>query len=252
MFNELDISLIWPAFLAGIIVLSTHVPLGVEVLKRGIIFIDLAIAQMAGLGVIFAHLLGWGEDVWLVQLSALLAALLAALLLRLSEKCWPEIQEALIGVSFVLAATLGVIMLAGNPHGGEALADILVGQILWIDIEQLIPVLAVYALILLIWFKFKEVRKGVVFYLLFALAITQSVQLVGVYLVFASLIIPALINKSSSASSLLSGYSVGLLGYGVGLVVAHIQDWPAGAVIVWTMAVFALLWVAILKGTAKN
>jgi len=252
MLNELDISLIWPAFLGGIIVLSTHVPLGVEVLKRGIIFIDLAIAQMAGLGVILAHLLGWGEESWLVQLCALFAALFAALLLRMSEKFWPEIQEALIGVSFVLAATLGVIMLADNPHGGEALADILVGQILWIDIEQLIPVLVVYALILLIWFKFKAVRQGVVFYLLFALAITQSVQLVGVYLVFASLILPALVIKSLKGSSLLSGYLVGVLGYGAGLVVAHIQDWPAGAAIVWATAVFALLWVVMLKNIVKK
>lgn len=247
MLSELDISLIGPAFLAGLIVLSTHVPLGVEVLKRGIIFIDLAIAQMAGLGVIFAHLLGWGEKAWLVQLCALTAALFAALLLRFSEKKWPETQEALIGVSFVMAATLGVLLLSGNPHGGEALADILVGQVLWVGVDQLVPVLAINAVVLCIWFRFSLVRQGALFYLLFAIAITQSVQLVGVYLVFASLIVPALVIKAAKTASLISGYCVGVLGYGLGLILAHFQDWPAGAVIVWSMAMLAPLWVMMQR-----
>ena len=247
MLTELDISLIGPAFLAGLIVLSTHVPLGVEVLKRGIIFIDLAIAQMAGLGVIIAHLLGWGEKAWLVQLCALTAALFAALLLRLTEKKWPETQEALIGVSFVMAATLGVLLLSGNPHGGEALAEILVGQVLWVGVDQLMPVLAISVVILCIWFRFASVHQGALFYLLFAIAITQSVQLVGVYLVFASLIVPALVIKAAQSASLISGYCVGVLGYGLGLILAHFQDWPAGAVIVWSMAMLAPLWVMMQR-----
>ncbi len=248
MMVDFDLSLIWPAFLGGLIVLSTHVPLGVEVLKRGIIFIDLAIAQMAGLGVIVAHLLGWGESALWVQGCALIAALAAALLLRACETRWPETQEALIGVSFVLAATMGVILLSDNPHGGEALADVLVGQILWVDIEQLGSVTLVYGAILFAWFKFQVLRQGAGFYLLFALAITQSVQLVGVYLVFASLILPALVLRALKGRSLFYGYLVGGLGYGLGLVLAHYQDWPAGAVIVWSMALVAPIAVFLIRG----
>lgn len=82
----LDFSILWPAFAAGLLVTATHVPLGVQVLNRGIVFIDLAIAQIAGLGVIFADWMGIEPQGWLVQAFALLAALAGALLLTWTEK----------------------------------------------------------------------------------------------------------------------------------------------------------------------
>ncbi len=75
-------------------------------------------------------------------------------------------------------------MLAGNPHGGEHLKDLLVGQILWVTWEQLIPVFLLSVVIIAIWLSFKKHIGGQIFYIIFALAITASVQLVGVYLVF--------------------------------------------------------------------
>ena len=72
------------------------------------------------------------QDGWPVQVAAALAALAGALLLTWTERRWPDVQEALIGVVFVLAASGGILLLANNPHGGEHLRDLLVGQILWV------------------------------------------------------------------------------------------------------------------------
>ena len=148
----LDIRILGPAFAAGLLVLSTHVPLGREVLARGIIFIDLAVAQVAGLGVIVAHALDWTSRGWKVQAAAVGAALSAALLLNWTEKRWPGIQEALIGALFVLAASGAVLILAGDPHGGEHLKELLAGQILWVTWQDLIPVIVVYVISSGLWF----------------------------------------------------------------------------------------------------
>ena len=115
----LDWTILGPAIVAGLLVLSTHVPLGHEVLKRGIIFIDLAIAQIAGLGVLAAGVMDW-ETMPGGAVSAIGAALIAAVGLDWTEKRWPSIQEPSIGILFVLAATGGIILLAENPHGGAA------------------------------------------------------------------------------------------------------------------------------------
>ena len=103
--ESLDISILGPAFIAGCIVLLTHVPLGREVLKRNIIFIDLALAQIAALGIVIAHILQLDGHGWLIQVIAISSALAGALILNWTEKHWPDVQEALIGVSFILAAT---------------------------------------------------------------------------------------------------------------------------------------------------
>ena len=110
-YDSLDISILGPAFVAGLLVLSTHVPLGQQVLSRGIIFIDLAIAQIAGLGVIAADSFGWEPNGLAVQGVALIAALLGAFLLNWTERRFRDIQEALIGVLFVLAATGGILLI---------------------------------------------------------------------------------------------------------------------------------------------
>ncbi len=227
--------ILFPAFLAGILILSTHVPFGQEVLKRGIIFIDLTLAQIAGLGLIIAHSFGWETHGWEEQLIATLAALSGATLLAWTEKHFKEHQEALIGSLFVITASMGVLLLAHNPHGGEHLKDLLVGQILWVETQHLWATMILYAFLLGIWFYFAHFRERI-FYFLFALMITASVQLVGVYLVFASLIMPAL-----ATSNLKIGYLIGTLGYGSGLMIAHYFDLPAGAVIVLMLGLNSII-----------
>jgi len=240
--QALDVSIIGPALLAGLLVIATHVPLGRAVLNRGIIFIDLAIAQIAGLGVIAANVFGWETDGWQIQVAAVSAAMLGAVMLHWTEKRFEKIQEALIGVVFVLAATLGLLLLANNPHGGEQLKDLLVGQILWVSYSQLWPIAILYAVVLLAWFTLDiSKRHRLLFYLLFAITFTASVQLIGVYLVFASLIIPALATRNIRQNwRLLSAYVVGIVGYASGLVASALWDLPSGAMIVWCLAIVGL------------
>ena len=230
-----DLTIVLPALLAGLLVLTTHVPLGRQVLSRGIIFLDLAIAQIAGLGVIIAYSLGWEAGGWQVQLIALAAALAGALLLYASESLLKDHQEAIIGCVFVLAACAGLLFLSANPHGGEALKDLLAGQILWVTYSQLWPVALIYALVLAAWFWLDAARKPLLFYTLFAVSVTTSVQLVGVYLVFASLIMPALAARHLSKPLLLA-YALGAVGYALGLLASAVWDLPSGATVVWTLA----------------
>lgn len=233
----LELSILGPACLAGLLVLSTHVPLGQQVLARGIIFIDLAIAQVAALGVILAQYLGMDEQGHGVQIAAAVAALAGGALLTWTDRKWPEYQEPLIGTLFVLAATGSLLLLANNPHGGEHLKDLLVGQILWVSAAQLIPGAILSAVLLAVMWYWRGRLSGLLFYGLFALAITASVQLVGVYLVFASLIVPALATVGMNGPRrLVLAYVIGALGYATGLVLSAVLDLPSGAMIVWTLA----------------
>ncbi len=237
---EMMAGILGPAFIAGLLVLATHVPLGREVLARGIIFIDLAVAQIAGLGVIGARTLHLEPGGWAVQVIACVAALAGALALYSMERRWPEIQEALIGTAFILAATGGILLLAKNPHGGEHLRDLLAGQILWVTYNQLLPLALLNLVILALWATLRRRVGSILFYSLFALAVTAAVQMVGVFLVFASLIIPALaIRNMGGAPALIAGYTLGAAGYALGLVLSALFDLPSGAVVVWSLAAVA-------------
>jgi zinc/manganese transport system permease protein len=238
----LDPTLLGPPLVAGLLVLAAHVPLGRRVLARGIIFLDLAIAQIAVLGVIAAHALNLAPEGWPTQLAAAAAALAGAALLAYCERRWPDIQEALIGSAFVTAASLGVLLLAGDPHGGEHLSELLTGQILWVGTAQLIQIATLYAVLATFWWVRGSKLGSLGFYLIFALAITASVQLVGVYLVFASLILPALaVRGRSSRTGLAIGWALGALAYAGGLTASALFDLPAGPAIVITLAVTALI-----------
>lgn len=248
MFDGLDVSILAPAFLAGVIVLLTHIPLGREVLKRGIIFIDLAIAQIAGLGVIVAFQFGWEMHGLKAQVAAVISALLGAWLLHSIEKKAGAHLEALIGVSFVLAATASILLLANNPHGGEHLKELLVGQILWADWPQIVSAAVVASVVVFTWFKYKRRIGNIGFYILFAVSITSSVQLIGVYLVFTSLIVPALaVAKYPAKPAFILAFIIGVTGYFAGLIVSAFFDLPSGAVIVWCLAISALAMPVLLS-----
>jgi zinc/manganese transport system permease protein len=244
--NDFDWSLLAAPFAAGLLVLLTHVPLGREVLRRGIIFIDLAIAQVAGLGVMIAQILEWGNGDSVTdpvtQLTAAVAACAGAVLLTWSGKRWPEIQEALIGLLFVFSASAGILLLAHNPHGGEHLKDMLAGQILWVSWPQLALPTALYAVVLLLWFTLRQRFGDGGFYLLFALTVTLSVQLVGVFLVFTSLIAPALASRGTQGDKgLRRGYAIGALGYALGLAASAWWDLPSGAAIACVLCLLATI-----------
>jgi zinc/manganese transport system permease protein len=241
-FAALDFGILGPALVAGLLVLATHVPLGMQVLERGIVFIDLAIAQIAALGVIAAGTLGLPGGPLAVQAAAVGAALAGAALLTWTERRMGPQQEALIGVLFVLAASGGVLLLAGNPHGGENLKDLLVGQILWVVPAQL-AVLAVVTAVLLVALATGAVQRlgRFGFYAAFAVAVTASVQLVGVYLVFTSLIVPALATlRWTGRPRMVLAMAIGAAGYAAGLALSAVFDLPSGPAVVWMLAAFAL------------
>jgi zinc/manganese transport system permease protein len=239
---HMQLSILWPALIAGVLVVISHVPLGQQVLSRGIVFIDLAIAQTAGLGVIAAHTLGFGASGWSTQLAAVAAALVGALLLTWTERKRPEVQEALIGVLFVLASTAQILILANDPHGGEDLKDLLAGQILWVSATQLWHAAIVTGIFVVAWFRWREQLGRVGFYVLFAMVVTISVQLVGVYLVFTSLIVPALATyRHPVKRQLWLGYGLALVSYVVGLVLSAVFDVPSSPAIVWAMAAIGFL-----------
>ena len=240
-----SLGILWPALVAGLLVTATHVPLGIQVLERGIVFIDLAVAQVAGVGVILADSLGWEPSGVAVQVAALSAALACALLLTWTERRWPEVQEVVIGVVFVLASSAAILLLAKNPHGGEHLKDLLVGQILWVDAPRLAHVALIYAVIVALWFAFGERLGRIGFYVLFACTVTVSVQLVGLYLVFITLVMPALATWYTRRRRHLKAYFVGVLGYALGLFASVATDLPSGSAIVCTMAAVGLVIFAL-------
>ena len=248
----LQLEIILPALLAGMLILSTHVPLGREVLQRGIIFLDLAIAQMAALGLVVSHFIGLeGHHPMVDQLIAIGAAVLGASLLYLVHQVPTRIQEALIGILFMLAATGSILLLARDPHGGEKLRDLLVGQILWVEYRELIATALIYGVLLWLWFRWRARLGNYGFYPIFAVTITLSTQLVGVYLVFASLIIPALATLSR-ARPWVAAYTIGFVGYLFGLVLSALLDLPSGAMIAWTLAVAALIGTGVSRLAARN
>ena len=237
------IEIVGPAFTAGLMVALTHAPLGIEVLKRGIIFIDLAIAQIAGLGLVAASLYFHASAWWVSQSAALTCAMLAGLFFRLIERKVPQQQEAVIGSSFILAASLALLLLADHPHGGEEVQHLLSGQVLFVTWLDVLTHLPVYAVILTLWFLIPTIRSSRWFYLLFALAITSSVQLVGVYVVFASLILPALASVNSARPHK-TAWLCGILAVLAGLTLSTWLDLPAGPLLVIVYTVMCLLSLA--------
>ena len=229
------LDLLWPALAAGLLVTATHAPLGIQVLARGIVFIDLAVAQIAGLGVVLAQSLGYEAHGAVVQLWALGAALAGALALGWTERRWPQVQEAIIGVAFIVAANAAILLLAANPRGAEHLQELLAGQILWVSPATLPWAALATAAILAAWFLLGAGGGRFRFYLIFACAVTLSVQLVGLYLVFATLIVPALATLGLARGRLAACYAIGALGYAGGLALSLASDLPAGPLIVCAM-----------------
>jgi len=145
-------------------------------------------------------------------------------------------------VLFVLASTAQILILANDPHGGEDLKDLLAGQILWVTPQQLVHAAILTGIFLIAWFRWRRQLGRVGFYVLFALVVTISVQLVGVYLVFTSLIVPAVATyRYPVRRQLALGYALSFASYVIGLVLSAAFDLPSSPVIVWAMTLIGLL-----------
>lgn len=249
------LTLLAPAFAAGAIISLAHVPLGQEVLRRGIIFLDLAVAQFAALGMVAFHVLLTVDEYSYLGMygplaSGLIAALACAFSFHALENYAGRYQEALIGCAFVLAACLSLLLMANDPHGGEQMKNILEGQILWIDWPDIGFAAPIFITIFLAWSLLKVKRKTL-FYPFFALVIPFSVQMIGVYLVFASLIFPALAVANINRFKVASGLVLSMASYALGLWASYTFDWPGGPSIVFSMAIVSLIFAIVVKSLIR-
>ncbi|MDE0412626.1 MAG: metal ABC transporter permease [Gammaproteobacteria bacterium] len=240
-----------PGLVAGMIVMAAHAPLGIEVLKRGIVFIDLATAQVVGLAIILLGL--WLEEPDSIVHQGVIfgAGIVVALFFRWVERKSPDEQEAVIGSSFIVAASAGVLVLANDPHGGAALNEVLSGQILFISWGDIATFLPVYGLFVITWFIVPRLRGGTSFFILFAVVITSSVQLVGVYVVFASLILPALAARRGKGYVLWRAYASGAVAVVAAILISAAADLPAGPFLALCFAVSAAVMRLLFRINAR-
>jgi zinc/manganese transport system permease protein len=229
---------------AGLLALLTHVPLGEQVLRRGIVFIDLAIAQIAALGVLIAA----GTSAtpqpawWFGTIAALVGAGVIAWLARL----WPEQREALIGLVYVGGAAAAMLWISTDPHGAQRLRALLAGDILWVRADSLGPLtLASGAFIALNRWRPQALRHDWVFYPAFAILISLSVPILGLYLVFAALIAPALgghhLATRLHARPRGLAYLLGTTGLAGGLAASYLLDTPSGPTLVLSLIATAVM-----------
>ena len=232
---------------------AAHAPLGIEVLRRGIVFIDLATAQVVGLALILLGLWleepSWGAR----QAVSFSAGIAIALFFRWIERTTPDEQEAVIGSCFVFAASAALLALADDPHGGEALRRALSGQILFVSWGDIAAFLPIYVLFAVLWRAVPRLRAGTGFFVLFALVVTASMQLVGIYVVFASLILPALAARSGGGYVHARAFASGGIAVAAAIPVSAVADLPVGPFLVACFAVSAVatrLWYWGAQGRA--
>lgn len=220
-----------PVLVAGLLIMASHIPLGYQVLKRGIVFIDLAIAQVAALGTVLASQMHRHDNnQWLLQGMAILFALLGVGLVAWVNRNFPEWREAFIGLIYVTAASALVLLASGQPKGGQLLTSTLSGDILWLTWQDLTLLVLAAVFVQLLAHVWPEKLERF-FYLVFAVTITLSVVKAGIYLVFVCLIAPALASIAHNKSKVWS-YLVGCMGFVAGLTAAWLYDLPAAACVV--------------------
>src|SRR5215212_4077214 len=241
-------ALLWPPFLVALCLIGIHTYFGIQVLGRKVVFVDLALAQIAALGTTVAFMLGHPVQGLATYFYSLLFTLFAALVLAFTRKWSGRIpQEALIGVVYVAAAALAILLIDRAPQGAEHLKQILTGNILTSGASELRSIVPIYCGIgLLHWLLYGRLSRtrnswlaDFVFYASFGVVVTSSVSVAGVLLVFSFLIMPAAVGvlyADSMPRQLAIGWSVGTLASLAGLIASYAFDLPTGAAMVCTLA----------------
>lgn len=226
---------------AGLLMALCLVPLGHRVLARGMVFADLAIAQWAALGSLAGGRLMPSHVVLGIPVSSLILALLAVALVHLILRYLPCHREATIGLLYVSGASLATLLVSSDPHGAQALARTLDGDLLWVTWQSLVP-LAIVTLAVLAW-KLLPGEKGRdrLFFVLFALSVTLTVETAGIYVVFASLIATPLMICHHGGGPLWQAIMAAAAGQTIGLGLSAFHDLPAGPAVVLALIVTALM-----------
>jgi len=262
------LALLWAPFLMCLVLTGIHAYLGVHVLAREVVFVDIALAQIAALGATAAFLLGHETDTWESYAMGLSATLLGALVLALTRSRRRHVsQEAVIGVVYAVSAAAAVLVADRAPHGAEQVRTMLVGNLLAVRPPEVAKVAILYASIGLFHWLCRRpfflistnpdaaYRDGwrvrlwdFLFYGSFGVVVTSSVRIAGVLLVFSYLIVPALAGillGRTVAQKLIIGWAFGTLVSVIGMAASAVFDLPTGATVVCAFGLMLIvLWVA--------
>jgi zinc/manganese transport system permease protein len=254
--------------LACLILSITHVYLGIHVVARKVIFVDLALAQIAALGATYATVLGYDAnvagDALAVALFSLAFTFVGAGLFAIARMRKERVpQEAFIGIVYAAASAAAVLILSKSPTGGEELKHMLVGDVLLVSMPTIINDAILYSLVLIFHFIFRKQFLAIsldaegahgaginirawdlLFYMSFGVLVTRSVSIAGVLLVFSYLVIPAVIAqmwRDSIQGRLILGWMIALTASVVGILWSFYSDYPTGPAVVMTLAGFLLV-----------
>jgi len=256
-------------FAACLILVGVHGYLGLHVLLRQVIFVDLALAQIAALGAVIALILGHAPGSPASFAWSLGAAVFGALIFSLTRSKTHDSkipQEAIIGITYVIASATALLAADRAPEGAEHIKELLAGTILWVTWPSVLKVLAIYAVIGLFHYVLRRrfilisedpdraYAEGMnvrlwdfLFYLSFGVIITLAVEIAGVLMVFSYLVAPAIVALGSSnrwGPRILIAWATGCLASALGLVASYKLDFPSGPAIVCALGLFLVLFAA--------
>ncbi len=257
-------------FAACLILAGIHAYLGLHVIERQVIFVDLALAQIAALGASLALVFGYGLDsvqsYWM-SLGFTLAGAAILSLTRFKKQRVP--QEAIIGIIYAVSAALLILVLSRSGEGDEHIKQALVGNILLIRSSEVLKILGIYSIIGAFHYFFREnfllisqnpdkaYQKGLnikfwdfLFYASFGFVVTSSVRIAGVLLVFSFLVVPsvaAILFSNNTKIRLVLGWAVGFLASILGMAASYCLDLPTGASVVCTFGAILVV-LAVAKG----
>ena len=264
------LTLLLPAFAACLVLTGIHVYLGIHVLSRGVIFVDLALAQVAALGATAALFYGaepGGVESYLVSLGFTMVGAVLFTLARSQSHRVPV--EAFIGIVYAVSSAAAVIIADRGPHGADEIREILVGNLLAVSWEHIAATLVIYCGVGLFHYIFRKQFLAVsmdpvaaeksglkvalwdlLFYLSFGAVITCSVSMGGVLIVFSYLVMPTVIAAlflQGTSRRLLAGWGIGFLGSVLGIYGSLVMDLPTGASVVTTFGALLALALVIRK-----
>ncbi len=265
-----------PAFVASLILTGIHAYLGVHVVERGVIFVDLSLAQIAALGSTVAYLAGYDLHSTTAYLFSLGFTFLGAAIFALTRvhRKTRIPQEAIIGIVYAVSAAMAILIMSKATQETEHLKEMLVGNILSVTWPELAKTALLYALVGLFHFIFRRrflaismdesaaEREGVnvrlwdfLFYMSFGFVVTSSVAIAGVLLVFCFLIVPsvtAMLFAERLGPRLAIGWSMGAVVSAAGVALSFLLDLPTGAAIVATFGAALLLLAAYRRAFRRS
>ena len=252
-------------FFMCLILVGIHCYLGLHVLRRGIIFVDLSLAQVAGLGSTVALLFHFEHHSYQSYLISLSFTFIAALYFAWGKRYQKFVsQEVLIALVYAFASSLVILVVNSMAHGAEHIKEILIGKILWVTWEEVIKTAIIYTVVAIIHFVYRKQMLNAtedkslgqsnlfwdfIFYALFGIVITSSVGIAGILLVFSFLVVPALVSMQlvkSIKKQLIFGWLIGSFLCLIGMAASYQLDMPAGAVLVVVFTAVPILFLPLL------